>query len=134
MFEGVNELLMKGAIMAIGGGVGTAIILILGWNVVQFVLAKYGKKKNGNGKAAPAIANALVSRAITLDDCNGCKDAHAEVIRTEFALFRKEFKEELRDERELFKEQLHAEHMFISDVNKRAWDHVQDRAAHAGGR
>lgn len=131
----LDGLIVKGALMAIGAGMATAFLGLIGWILVQFILAKYGKKaKNGNGKAAPAIANAPVSRPITLDDCNGCKDAHADVIRTEFARFREEFKAELREERELFKDQLKAEHQFISDVNKRAWDHVQDHAAHAGGR
>lgn len=109
MFDG---LIVKGALMAIGGGLGAVILGFIGWGIVQFVLAKYGKK---NGKPTGDTINITTT------------------ISEEFAHLRKEFKEQIEEERELYKDQLKAEHMFISDVNKRLWSHVQDRTAHAGG-
>jgi peptidoglycan L-alanyl-D-glutamate endopeptidase CwlK len=103
MFEG---LIVKGALMAIGGGVGTVIALIVGWNIVQFVLAKYGK---GTKK------DSTTPNAVSIAECNDCKETHANVIREEFTRFREEFKSEIHEERETFKDGIEKQQRFIRD-------------------
>ena len=124
MFEGIDELFIRGAVMAIGGGAGMVVLAIMGRVIVNYVLAKYGKS---NGKADST------SRNLTLDDCHDCRDTHTSVLHEEFGRFREEFKEEIREERDTFKDLIEGERAFTSSVNDRLWKHVNDRAAHGGG-
>ena len=77
MFEG---LIVKGALMAIGGGVGAAVIGLIGWILVQFILAKYGKKKNGNEPHSDIIKTI---------------QAHHEEQRQDFTDFKDEMKDDI---------------------------------------
>ena len=112
MFDG---LLVKGALMAIGAGGATAFLGLIGWILVQFILAKYGKKKNGNGNPAPVEKQPrpypdYVTKATCI--------AHHEEVKD---LIRAEFKD--MDTR------MQAS---LSRIYTRIHEHVSDYTAHRG--
>lgn len=117
MFDG---LLAKGALMAIGAGGATAFLGLIGWVLVQFILAKYGKKKNGNDKSAPPPAPTNEQPRpypdhVTTATCT----AHHEEVKD---LIRAEFKE--------IDTRMQAS---LSRIYTRIHEHVSDYNAHRGG-
>ena len=105
MFDG---LIVKGALMAVGGGIGAVIVLIIGRVIVNYVLDKYGyKKKNGKPNGAPDY--------VTADICVAHHEEVKDLIRAEFEDVNKEMKASL------------------ARIYDRIHEHVTDYKAHSGG-
>lgn len=116
MFDG---LIVKGALMAIGGGAGAIILTIVGWGIVQFVLAKYGKKKNGNGDKEEKL------NYVTPETCIAHHEEVKDLIRDEFERVREKTADEFAQVKEDIKED-------IKEIYDRVWEHSTDHVAHGG--
>lgn len=115
MFDG---LLVKGALMAIGAGGATAFLGLIGWILVQFILAKYGRKKNGNANQATDY--------VTASACTAHHEEMKDLIRDGFEKVGEKTAAEFAQVREEIKED-------IGNVYSKIWDHATDHVAHGGG-
>ena len=112
-------LIVKGALMAVGSGIGGVIVVFIGWGIVQFVLAKYGNGKKKDNKDNAGF--------VTQDTCVRHHEEMKDLIRAGFEKIGEKTADEFAQVREGIKE----DHEKIYD---RIWEHATDSTVHSGGR